>query len=121
MAANYPSTPIRQKGERTKRKETSRAKRQHTKAEDEYLGRVAALGCIVCLVRRNAFTQPEIHHPRTGTGAGRRGSHFDAIGLCPADHRLAPIGLHYLGRRKWEALHGTTELEFVAKVKELLK
>ena len=27
------------------------------------------------------------HHPRAGTGIGRKASHFDAIGLCPAHHR----------------------------------
>ena len=32
-------------------------------------------------------TPCEIHHPRAGTGMGRKASHYDAIGLCPAHHR----------------------------------
>lgn len=57
------------------------------KAEREHLNRVAAVGCIACFVQNTPGTPCEIHHPRAGTGAGLRASHFDAIGLCPPHHR----------------------------------
>lgn len=57
------------------------------KAEKLHLSRVAALGCIACYQQGTPGTPAEIHHPRAGTGAGRRASHFDAIGLCPMHHR----------------------------------
>lgn len=58
-----------------------------TKAEKEHLNKVAAAGCIACYVQGTPGTPCEIHHPRAGTGAGLRASHFDAIGLCPPHHR----------------------------------
>lgn len=58
-----------------------------TKAEKEHLNKVAALGCVACLLDGNPGTWAEIHHPRAGTGKGRKASHFDAIGLCPSHHR----------------------------------
>jgi len=58
-----------------------------TKTERQHLNKVAALGCIACYQQGTPGTPAEIHHPRAGTGAGRRASHFDAIGLCPMHHR----------------------------------
>ena len=58
-----------------------------TKAEKLHLNKVAALGCIACYVQGTPGTSAEIHHPRAGTGMGRRASHYDAIGLCPMHHR----------------------------------
>ncbi|MCY1461945.1 Recombination enhancement, RecA-dependent nuclease [compost metagenome] len=57
------------------------------KTERQHLNKVAALGCIACYQQGTPGTPAEIHHPRAGTGAGRRASHFDAIGLCPMHHR----------------------------------
>lgn len=58
-----------------------------TKTERQHLNKVAALGCIACYKQETPGTPCEIHHPRAGTGLGRRASHYDAIGLCPAHHR----------------------------------
>lgn len=58
-----------------------------TKAEKEHLSKVAALGCIACYVQSTPGSPAEIHHPRAGTGAGRRASHYEAIPLCPPHHR----------------------------------
>ena len=87
-----------------------------TEAEKRHMGRVAELGC--CLCRRYGWhgTPAEVHHVRTGTGAGRRASHFDVIPLCPAHHRQAADGLHVMGRKAWERAHGVTELELLADV-----
>lgn len=93
-----------------------------TKAEREHLGRIAELGCALCRHKGWGETPAEIHHLRTGTGAGRKASHFEAIPLCPAHHRLgtsgssgpAQIALHVLGRKAWERQHGVTEGELLA-------
>ena len=58
-----------------------------TKAEKAHLSRIAALGCIACYQQGTPGTPAEIHHPRSGTGAGRKASHMQAIPLCPAHHR----------------------------------
>ena len=60
-----------------------------TRAESEYLGRVARLGCVCCNLLGFDATdvQPEIHHPRDGEGMGQRASNWLAIGLCPEHHR----------------------------------
>ena len=58
-----------------------------TKAEKDHLNKVAALGCIACYLQGTPGSWAEIHHPRAGTGAGRRASHFDAIPLCHIHHR----------------------------------
>ena len=55
--------------------------------EEKYLHRVAALGCVACRLSGHYDTPAEIHHPRAGTGMGKRASHYDAIPLCPAHHR----------------------------------
>ena len=59
-----------------------------TAAEKAHMGRVAALGC--CLCRRYGWygTPAEVHHIRTGTGAGKRASHYDTIPLCGTDRTL---------------------------------
>ena len=90
-----------------------------TRAESKRLGRVAELGCAIC--RRIGFpgTPAEIHHRRTGTGMGRRASNADVAPLCAFHHRGAE-GLHGLGRRAFEALHGVTELELIEETKRLL-
>ena len=87
-----------------------------TAAERQYLNRVADLGCVIC--RRIGFygTPAEIHHARTGTGVGRRASHFDSIPLCPEHHR-GNTGIHGMGRKAFERKYGVTELELVEQTK----
>lgn len=91
-----------------------------TSAERMHLGRLAALGCILC--HRNGYpgTPAEIHHPRTGTGAGRKASHYDAIPLCPYHHRSSNEALHAMGRKAWERHHGVAELELLDMVRDLI-
>ena len=91
-----------------------------TKAEKNHLGRVAALGCALC--RRNGWgeTPAEIHHPRTGTGAGRKASHYDAIPLCPEHHRLGNDALHVMGRKAWERTHDVLEGDLLQQTRMLL-
>ena len=87
--------------------------RAATSQEKAYLGRVAELGCVLCRRLGLGASPAEVHHPRMGTGAGRRASHYDAIPLCPCHHRSSNDALHAMGRKAWERHHGITELELV--------
>lgn len=84
------------------------------------MGKVAALGCIICLRNGYPDSPAEVHHPRTGAGAGRRASDFDTIPLCPYHHRSSNEAIHVMGRKAWERHHGVTELELVQQVKEMI-
>ena len=91
-----------------------------TAAEHRHLDRVARLGCVLCRHIGYYGTPAEIHHPRTGVGAGRKASHFDAIALCPEHHRLGSESLHVMGRKAFERHHGITEMELLQITKNLL-
>ncbi|MDA3806761.1 MAG: Ref family recombination enhancement nuclease [Thiomicrorhabdus sp.] len=85
------------------------AKRRMNKHDREYLSKVADLGCIVC--RNNGFpdTPTEIHHLRSGAGAGQRSK--QAIPLCPIHHRTGgygEVGFHQLPRT-FEDRYGTED------------
>lgn len=87
------------------------AKKRMNKSDREYLSRVANVGCIVC--RNNGFhdTPAEIHHLRSGVGAGQRSNHVRSIPLCPIHHRSGghgEIGYHQLPK-SFEARYGTEE------------
>lgn len=90
-----------------------------TKAEKQHMSRVAELGCAVC--RRFGFegTPAELHHPRAGTGAGRRASHMDVIPLCPEHHR-GKTGLHGLGTKGFVKHYGYTEADLLDDTQILL-
>lgn len=93
-----------------------------TKEEKRHLDRVASLGCLACRQLGYIDSQAEIHHIRAGVGIGRRSSHFQVIGLCPAHHRgtnhpLTP-SIH-LDKRAFIATFGN-EAELLQKTHELL-
>ena len=92
-----------------------------TKAERAYMNRVARLGCILCRRYGHHDTPAELHHPRTGTGAGRRAAHADVIPLCPYHHRSSNEALHVMGRKAWERHHGITELELLNDTRKALE
>lgn len=94
-------------------------KKTKTAEEKAHMGRVADLGCILCRKLGYGETPAEVHHIRTGTGAGRRASHFDTIGLCPEHHR-GNTGLHGLGRKRFEQIYSITELELLDLTNQLL-
>lgn len=56
-------------------------------SDQQHLNRLSEIGCIACRLQGNPGTPAEIHHPRAGTGAGRKAPHNQAIPLCPAHHR----------------------------------
>ena len=91
-----------------------------TAAEKRYMGRVAALGCIVCSECLGIEGTPAIvHHLRTGQG-GMRASHYDTLPLCPHHHQFSGAGLHDMGREQFAALYGKSEIELLAIIKSKL-
>lgn len=88
-----------------------------TKSEREYMGKVAEIGCILCKHLGLGETPCELHHPRTGTGAGRRASHFDVLPLCFQHHR-GNVGIHGMGRKAFEKYYGITEMELLDEVRK---
>ncbi len=87
-----------------------------TKAERAHMNRLAEMGCILCRHLGTPGTPAEIHHIRTGTGAGRRASHFNTIPLCAYHHR-GQEGLHGMGRKAWERYYDVTEIELLQQVR----
>jgi hypothetical protein len=87
-------------------------KKKPNKAEREYLGKVADLGCLIC------FRPAEIHHVRAGMGLGERAEHIGGVlPLCPDHHRNGGYGVAiHAGRKTWEKANGT-ELELLQIVK----
>ena len=83
--------------------------------ERKHLGKVAALGCIIC------GNDAEIHHIRTGMGLGQRNNHFNVIPLCHSHHRTSGFGIAlHAGQKTWEA-NFCTETELLTRVKGYLK
>ena len=89
------------------------AKKKPTKAERDYMSRVAELGCMIC------GRPAEIHHIRTGKGT-TRASNYEVIPLCPDHHRNGGPGVAiHAGIETWRENFGC-ELEMLKRVKELV-
>lgn len=91
-----------------------------TKAERAYIGKAVALGCALCRHLGYGESMAEYHHRRTGTGAGKRASHFDGFPLCPTHHRSGNEALHVMGRKAWERHFRVTEQQFIDRTKEMV-
>jgi hypothetical protein len=92
-----------------------------TKDERRHYTKLADLGCIVCLLQGYGHSPCEIHHIRTGTGAGLRSHWSKAIGLCPTHHRLGNTGVAiHSGIESFEAAIGMSEVELLNKNLKLL-
>lgn len=83
----------------------------------KYMSLVAEMGCIVCKRMGYAGTPAELHHPRAGTGAGRRASDWDVIPLCPEHHR-GKTGVHGLGTKGFVKHWGFDEQDLLSEVRE---
>ena len=59
-----------------------------TKAESEYMSRVASLPCAVC-----GDKPVELHHIREGQGVAQRAQNWLVIPLCVSCHR-GQLGIH---------------------------
>lgn len=64
-----------------------------TQAEAAYMGRVAALGCIVCRLLGDGPTPAQVHHVREGQGAAQRAGNYCTVPLCEP-HHTGPAGIH---------------------------
>lgn len=85
-----------------------------TKAEKEYYGKVARLGCSLCkrLGYQTEDVGCELHHIRRG---GIR-SRSPIIGLCTTHHRGPNTSIHDMGRKRFEREYGVTEEELLEDV-----
>lgn len=90
-----------------------------TQADIDYMGRAARLGCMLCRHLEWGETPAEVHHPRTGTGAGKRAPHQQSFPLCFEHHR-GQTGIHGMGRKAFEAHYGVTEVELRDETHRLL-
>jgi len=117
-----PMPRKRAKPRRTAAPEGAPATTIAPKVRKAHMARVAALGCIACLLDGNPGTPPELHHPRSGAGAGQKSSDMDVIPLCPSHHRGTnhprTPSIH-LDRLKFIARFGT-EAELLARVRAML-
>lgn len=79
-----------------------------TAAEKDYMGRVAAFGCVLCrLVFGLCGVPAHVHHLKAG-GGSKRASHFDTMPLCP-EHHIGATGIHMLGQDGFERMYGISE------------
>ena len=91
-----------------------------TKDEKKHYSKLSDLGCIVCLRLGIGYSQPEIHHLRTGAGIGQKSDWRNAIPLCPLHHRLGNHGVAiHAGQKKFHENYGT-ELELLELTKTYL-
>jgi len=115
--------PPRKTGLKATTIRASGKRKSRSKATKAHMSRVAELGCIACLIAGTPGTPPELHHPRTGAGAGQRAPDSDVIPLCHAHHRgtMHPkVPSIHRDRLAFIAQFGT-EAELLAKVRERLR
>lgn len=104
------SSPRPRKTTPPKVRDTPRAKIVPTAVERAHMGRVAELGCVVCLNLGHSLTPAEVHHVRCFAGAGQRANDFQTIPLCPWHHRLGGSGVAFhAGPLSFERNHGSEE------------
>jgi len=91
------------------------------KARIAHFERVAALGCIACLIDGNPGTPAELHHIRETAGGGQKAPDTDVLPLCHrhhrgTDHPRTP-SIH-LDRLTFIARYGS-ETELLARVRAM--
>lgn len=106
-ASDAPTLPVAEQPKpKAKRTRATELERQH-------MGRVAALGCLLC------NSPAEVHHIREGQGMAQRASNWLTVPLCPEHHR-GSSGLHGLGERGFATRHRLGELDLLAMTLERL-
>ena len=89
-----------------------------TAAGKRHMGRVAALGCVACVILGYGETPPEVHHIREGR---IERNDFLTIGLCPPHHRGKAPGvpsIHHDKERLLRSLGVLSEFDLLARVLE---
>lgn len=96
-----------------------------TDAERDYMGRVAALGCIVCRLLGFGPTPAQVHHIREGQGAAQRAGNYLTMPLCEPHHE-GRHGVHgdkgclrQLRMTEWDLLDITIGEVFAGKAPAL--
>ena len=91
------------------------SKKTTTKREREYMGKVAALGCVVCRNAGYGETPAELHHIRIGQGLAQKAGNYLVIPLCQNHHRLGGAGVAiHADQNHFERLYGG-ELDLLAQ------
>lgn len=88
-----------------------------TAAGRRHMGRVAALGCVLCRLRGFGFVAAEVHHVRAGQGGAQRAPDFLSLPACPDCHR-GEHGIH--GDRGRLRAANVIELDLLAETLALL-
>lgn len=83
-------------------------KKHKTKAEKDWMDRVASLGCIVCKNLGFQDSPASLHHIRSGMGMGQRNDNYHILPLCSKHHQTGGYGIAlHAGIKRWEEKHGT--------------
>lgn len=83
------------------------------KAEREYMGKVASLGCYLCRHLGYGETPAQVHHLREGQGMAQRASNYLTVPLCDTHHANSSVdGIH--GQRRAWKLAGVDEMDALA-------
>lgn len=94
--------------------------RNPTADERRHMARVAALGCIACLVERRTETPAGIHHT---DGKTKPGAHFKVLPLCAVHHQGGDNNAHYVSvhphKAAFHARYGS-EGDLLRRVENLL-
>ena len=100
--------------------------RTPTKAEQEHMDKVRAIGCIICRQQGKGRVPCEIHHVFGKTKKAKgdfKVSHFYVLPLCFEHHRMGgyeePISRHPY-KARFVATYGS-EKKLLKQVEELLK
>lgn len=87
-----------------------------TKSERERYGKLARIGCILCLHLERGFTEPQMHHIRK---YGGKRDNAPTIPLC-FNHHTGFEGIHHMGRKRFEAHFQITQEELLELTEKLL-
>lgn len=78
------------------------------------MGRVAALGCVLCAhLGMEQDERTQVHHIKEGTGIGERSQHYLTVALCE-DHHQGANGVHGLGTKGFYLRYKLDELDLLA-------
>ena len=81
------------------------------------MGRVAALGCVICRREHNCYSPPQLHHVAEHSGLR---SNYGVVPLCP-EHHTGAAGFHTLGTKRFCSLYrvpGENEYGMLVMVNE---
>jgi hypothetical protein len=89
-----------------------------TRAEEFWMDKVAALGCVICRIRLDTYSPAQLHHVAEGSGLR---SNFAVVPLCHEHHQGA-TGFHTLGKGflKTFRVPGESEYGLLVLTNELL-